>query len=278
MPTHTLDSDILFVGHSLVNHDLPAMLRGFIDQTGGSGSVHEHIINGSPLWWSWENAHVAEQAGFGVNAREVLPQGQTEVVVLTEGVPHPSFSEAVEGAANFYNLAIASNPDTQVYMYETWHDLRSGTPGFDVDYDPEDHIPWRQRIDHAWSQWQEIVDAVNAQRPAGAPEMKIIPAGQVMARMYDEIAAGNAPGLSDIRDLFIDDIHLNHLGLYLVAITHYTTIFGRPPDGAWLKQRNQWGEGYILHPTREQAAFMTRIAWEEVTELYPFDARHAPSR
>ncbi|MDU9002226.1 hypothetical protein [Sedimentitalea todarodis] len=259
--TNSLDSNILFVGHSLVNHDLPAMLRGFVSQTGGTGSVQEHIINGSPLWWSWENADRAELPGFGVNAREELPQGQTDVLILTEGVPHPSFAEAVEGASNFYNLAISANPDTQVYMYETWHDLRSGTPGFDVEYDPEDDIPWRERIDHALPQWQAIVDAVNDQRAPDAPEMLLIPVGQVMGRLYDEIAAGNVPGISDIRELFIDDIHLNDLGLYLVAIVQYTTVFGQRPDDVELQQYGQWGEAFDA-PSAELAAFMKDIAWD----------------
>ena len=266
---NSLDANVLFVGHSLVNNRMPAMLRGFIEQTGGAGSVHAHIIIGSPLWWSWKNASKAEQGGFGVNAREHLPQGQTDVLVLTEGVPHPTRPEAIEGASNFYNLAIDAKPDTQVYMYETWHDLRSGTAGYDVDYDPEDHIPWRERLDHASSQWREIVDAVNAQRASGAPEMKLVPAGRVMARMHDEIEKGNSPGLDDIRDLFKDDIHLTDTGNYMIAIVHYMTIFGRIPDDVALQQYNQWGEAFDP-PSAELAAFMKDIAWDEVTSLYPF--------
>ncbi|MEY8828317.1 hypothetical protein AB9K34_07860 [Sedimentitalea sp. XS_ASV28] len=261
--TNSLDSNILFVGHSLVNHDMPAILRAFMSQTGGNGTVQEHIINGSPLWWSWQNANRAELAGFGVNAKQELRLGQTDVLILTEGVPNPSFAEAVEGASNFYNLAISSNPNTKVYMYETWHDLRTGTEGFDVDYDPEDDIPWRERIDHALPQWQAIVDAVNDQRAPGAPEMQLIPVGQVMGRLYDEIAEGNVPGITDIRQLFVDDIHMNDIGNYLVAIVQYTTVFGRRPDDVALQQYGQWGEAFDA-PSAALASFMKDIAWDEV--------------
>jgi hypothetical protein len=272
----SLDANIVFVGHSLVNHDLPAILRGFMKQNGGRGSIKEHIINGAPLWWNWENAADAEPEGFGVNAREELALGGTDVLVMTEGVPIIPNPRGIEAAANFFNLAVSSKPDARVFLYETWHDLQSGAPGYDVDYDPEDHIPWRERIDHALPYWLTIVDAVNAQKAPHASHMELIPAGQVMGRMYDEIEAGNAPGLTDIGDLFIDGIHLNPLGLYLVALVHYTTIYGKAPELIALRQYDQWGRPYTMVPTREQALFMKRIVWEEVTKIYDLDPDGAP--
>jgi pimeloyl-ACP methyl ester carboxylesterase len=38
-------------------------------------------------------------------------------------------------------------------------------------------------------------------------------------------------GLTRREDLFIDDIHLNETGFYLVALIHYATIYQRDPTG-----------------------------------------------
>jgi hypothetical protein len=49
------------VGHSLVNHELPQMLRQIAASKGKSILVYEQVINGSPLSHNWKNSSKAEQ-------------------------------------------------------------------------------------------------------------------------------------------------------------------------------------------------------------------------
>ncbi|GLR69729.1 hypothetical protein GCM10007852_06370 [Agaribacter marinus] len=259
---HDLSNNVLMVGHSLVGITMPDMLNSALDTLSADGHINYHVINGAPLKYNWLSSHQAQ----GVDARAVLPQGNIDVLVLTEAVPlinHTTWSQSSTYAANFYNLAVDSNPDVQVYMYETWHSIDSGT-GVDVPYDDNDDIPWRDRLDQELSRWEGIVDNVNAQREDDEPYMHIIPAGQAMAAMHDAIEMGQVPGVSHISDLFSDDIHLNDLGNYFLTMVQYATIYGRNPDNLPEATFNEWGGSYQA-PSEELADSMQAIAWEAVT-------------
>jgi hypothetical protein len=103
---------------------------------------------------------------------------------------------------------------------------------------------------------------VNANRPAGSPRMRVIPGPKIMAAVYDAIAAGTAPGLKRMQDLFEDTIHPNAMGAYLIALAHYAVIYGRDPRAL----PNLRGEpGW---PTAEQADWMKALIWD-VLRAYP---------
>lgn len=253
--------EILFVGHSLIGVTMPALLDEAIANRHQGVSVSAQIINGAPLRWNWEHSSEAQ----GVDARQVLPRGKTDVLVITEAVPlrgHATSGDSNENAYAFYDLAVSSNPDTRVYMFETWHSLKSGT-GVDVEYDDDDQIPWRERLDTELSRWEGIVDYVNAKRSPDQPEMLVIPGGQAMARLSDAIAAKTVPGITDISQVYSDDIHLNFLGNYYIAMVHYAAIFQESPVGLRVSQK-------FLN-TGTSAGLETRLqelAWETVT-TYP---------
>ena len=261
----SLNDDVFFIGHSLVNRDMPNMLEKSVQSQGGQAGISYQIINGAPLSYNWDNAAQAE----GMNFRNVITSGQYEVVVMTEAVPllnHITYSQSNTNTANFYNLALSSNSQTQVYLYETWHCLNSGTAQ-GCAYDNEDGNSWRSRLDSELARWEGIADAVNAQKHPGQPPMLLVPAGQAMAKMYDEISANQVPGISDIRELFSDDIHNNDLGLYFVTMVQYATLYQRSPIGLPNQLNDSYGEAYST-PSSSLAQKMQEIAWEVVC-TYP---------
>jgi Ca2+-binding RTX toxin-like protein len=262
MSQYDLDSNVLMIGHSLIGPTLPWLIDAAAAAQGGNGRVDAQIINGAPLIWQWENGASAQ----GVNARAVLPSGNYDVVVMTEAVPllnHLTWSDTTTYVRNYYDLAVASNPDARVYVYETWHSLNSGT-GVPVQWDDEDHIPWRQRLDNDIDRWQGIVDDVNAGLAPGQPEVMLIPAGQAMALLYDRIEAGQVPGVSSINQFFSDDIHLNDLGLYFITMVQYSTIFGDDPANLPSQLPLEWGGA--LGPSSDALADVLQdIAWTAVT-------------
>ncbi len=270
MGEYSLADDVLFIGHSLVGTEIPQMLGDAVRSQGGAGKVTYQVINGAPLAWNWE--HSAE--GEGVDARATLPKGGTEVVVLTEAIPlanHVAWSDTDRYAFDFYKLAVGSNPRARVFMYETWHDLGSGT-GVDIPDDDGDGVPWRQRLDRDLAVWQGIVASVNARRPKGAAPMRLIPAGQAFARLDDEIRAGRVPGVRDVSAFFADGIHPNDLGDYFVAMVQYAVIYGRDPEGLPRAFRDKWGHSFDA-PSPKLASALQRIAWQ-VAAPYA-DARRA---
>lgn len=265
MPDFSLAAAVLYVGHSLVNHDLPAMLEGLVASQRGGGTVEEQIINGAPLRWNWEHSAEGEA---GIDARAILARGETDVFVMTEGVPLRvliDYKETQDYALRWYDAAVDANPQIRVYMYESWEDITSG-PGADIEYDPDDQIPWRKRIDQELALWETAVDHVNDNNDPGDPDMLMIPAGQAMGRMYDAIGRGEVPGVTRLSDLYQDNIHLNDLGHYFVALVHYATIYGRSPEGLPRALKNQWGEEYD-RPSPALAAKMQAIAWDVVRDF-----------
>jgi len=250
--------DILFIGHSLVGPTMPGMLENAVSAMGGTGQVEAQIINGAPLGYNWEHGAGAE----GVNARDVLPSGEFEVLVLTEGLPLAPVSDfwrTADVAYDYYQIATASNPSTQVFIYETWHSILSGT-GASLDDDPGQNIPWRTRIDEDLKLWQGFVSDVNARLDADAPPVQLIPAGQAMGLLADRIQAGQVPGLSNISDVFKDDIHPNGDGNYFVTMVMYATIHGADP--APLPPRL----GGQPAPPPEMADALQAIAWDAVRQ------------
>lgn len=261
---------VLFVGHSLFGQTNPQMLKDVLQQAAPQAEVSAQIINGAPLKHNWDHG-----ADTDINARDVLGQGDTNVVILTEAIPlqnHLDWSGTAEYAQKYYDLAVKSRPDTRVFLQETWHNLLSGT-GAEVLYDDGADVPWRDRLDQDLAKWRGIVTAVNAGRAGETPEMVLIPAGQAMARLDSLISEGAVAGLSDIRDVFADDIHPNDIGFYFLTMLQYAVLTGESPVGLPHRLSDPWGGSYKT-PNAELAKDLQSIAWAvaETEGAVPGDA------
>lgn len=257
---------VYHLGHSLVGRDMPAMLA----QLAGAGHLHHSQLGwGASLRDHWEpevpvrgfeteNAHGAFRP-----AREAIGSGAYDAVVLTEMVEirdairhHDSAAYLARWAA----LAHAANPDVRVYLYETWHHTDDGTG-------------WLVRIDRDLAQhWQGQVQ-YPAIAASGVP-VHLIPAGQVMAAFVRAAEAqGGLADVAGVDDLFTrrtdgtpDTIHINDLGAYLVALTHYAVLYHRDPAGLPHGLRRADGSAATA-PTPETAALMQEIVWQVVRSM-----------
>ncbi len=251
---------VFYIGHSLINHNMPRMVA----ELAAADDAVEHsyqvqIINGAPLKYNWENS----AKGEGADARQVLPQGQVDVLVMTEAVPldnHLQWSGSHDYAARFTELARQAKPDTRVYIFETWHSVKSGT-GEEVAYDKNGHLPWRGRLDTDLAKWQGIAKAAGV-------NVQLIPGGQALARLHDEIEKGKVPGLTNIRDVFQDDIHMNDIGNYYMACLHYAVIYKKSPAGLPRELTGKWGKAYDA-PSAELARVLQQLAWQTASQSPP---------
>lgn len=240
-------ANVFFVGHSLINFHMPAMLDDIARSAGVTHAYAAQIGNGAPLWWIWEHPEDAD----GEDADVELPTGRYDVLVMTELIPiaqHVQYSDTADYAGRFYDLAMESNPATQVYFYETWYDVE----------DPA----WRANIDADREIWLSVVDEVNATR--SGRDMLLVPAGAALGALVDRIAAGEVPGLSSRRDLFVDPIHLNDIGNYFIALVQFATIYRQSPVGVTATTTNPFG-GEFEAPHPEAARIMQEIAWDVVS-------------
>lgn len=256
---------VYHLGHSLVGRDMPAML----EQLAGPGHSHESQLGwGTSLREHWEPALAVN--GFDTEnahprfrpAREAVASGDYDAVILTEMVELRDairYHDSPRYLVDWANLARSANPGTRVYLYESWHRL-------------DDPDGWLDRIDGDWPElWRGRLKA--ADRDLARP-IRTIPAGQVMAAFVRRIEAGDAPG--DVRgreDLFartvegaVDPIHLNDIGMYLVAMTHYAVLYHRSPVGLPHALRRADGSAAVA-PDAATAGLMQEVVWDVVRGL-----------
>ena len=258
-------TDILFVGHSLVGPDLPPLVEGGLRQMRDQSTVAAQVINGAPLRFNLQNGAGAE----GVDARAELAKGETEVLILTEAIPlaeHLKWNDTAGQIAAYAELARAANPNTRVFLYETWHSRKSG-PGTEIAGDPGSGTPWRDRLTSDLALWE---GAVRDAQGKGA-DVALIPAGQAMARLTDAVAAGQVPGISSMDEFFKDDIHLSDKGLYFVALVHLAAITEKTPVGLPAKLTRSWKSRDAVIGDALASA-LQRIAWEAVSAYTPAPA------
>ncbi|WP_122072814.1 hypothetical protein [Pseudophaeobacter sp. EL27] len=278
MNLETLITSVVMVGHSLFGPDNPQMLQQLLAEqtTAQPVQVEAQIINGAPLSYNWQHADSAE----GINARARLA-APVDAVIVTEAIPlanHLKWSNSEASVTQFYELARTANPEVQFYLQETWHSLNSGT-GTDVPFDEGAATPWRDRLEQDLPRWQALVDEVNE---ATGGTVKLLPAGQALARLDDAIQAGTLPGLHSISQVFSDDIHPNALGFYYLSLVQYAVLTGQDPQGLPYQLQDRWGQAYKA-PSQTLARQLQSLAWsaaggtERASPALPLDPDPLPA-
>ena len=116
-----------YIGHSLVNFNMPAMVQGMALNAGKTTNYGSQIANGSPLHINYNNYATAQ----GTPYPNAFPSGNYNSLIITEAVPlqpHLTWSDTNLMANNFYNYAKNNNNGNPIkfYVYETWHCKNSG--------------------------------------------------------------------------------------------------------------------------------------------------------
>ena len=258
--------NVFHLGHSLVGRNMPAML----EQISPKGHAHASQLGwGTPLRAHWDDQEVIQ--GFETEnahphfraAKDALRSGDYDAFVLTEMVEIEAaiaYFDSAEFMAKWAELARSGNPDVRIYLYESWHDLN----------DPQG---WLNRLDLDLERYweKEVLRRSLAIDPNTNP-IYVIPAGQVMAQFVRQIEnQGTVPGLTSRNDLFqrsesgeLDTIHVNDIGSYLVALTHYATLYHRSPVGLPFELTR--ADGSKMTPITPQAArLMQETVWQVVS-------------
>lgn len=261
---YPLDLRVVMSGHSLTD-PIPGPLAIMVTAAGGpkEGLVIDlSTIPGSPAEHRWDN-----DLNLPIDARRDI--ANYDVLVLTERVPvrstakwHHSHDIALKWFERAWKDGNGGRGAKTVY-YASWIGVESG-PGNKDPYDLPDEqlIPFRERLDLEMGDWQDIANFVNKNRPKDSPPMRVIPGPKVMAAIFDGIAAGTAPGLSAMRELFEDNIHPNSLGAYPIALAHFAVIYGRDPRTVpTMRGVSGW-------PTAQQQDWFKDLVWN-VVRAYP---------
>lgn len=227
-------------------------------------TIGKSTAPGSSMMYRWDNkvSNGAPDARLDIANWEVL--SITEVVPLAvEGGGTQSWylnrlQQQRTYLSNFVNNAWSNGnggKGAPTLLWTTWTSI-DGKDG-----------PFREMLDSQGKEWEAMQEYANKNRPAGAPPVYIIPGHKMMARIYDDIQKQIVPGISDIKQLFSDNIHTNELGAYAIAMIHYACMFNKSPIGL-PNQLIPNPPANTPIPTPEFAGYVQRMVWEVVTS-YP---------
>ncbi len=265
---------IFYIGHSLFS-DVPDLVTHLAGGSSQAPPWKEQFIPGAPLRWQWGEKERSEAPGyhspFEPQFRQgwftALPGGRYDALVVVDSVPRggpETEAETVDYLARFAGVAREAVPQARVLIMEPWHCLDSGSAAgcpYDT-FSPTRNLPWRKRLDADAPMWERIVGAAS-QRAPGLGPIELIPAGRALGLLTDAIERGEVPGLSGIRDLFEDDIHLDNRGRYFVALIVHGALYGNIAAGRPVDARNRWGAPYFAGEGRRLTPEM-RTAFERV--------------
>ncbi len=261
-------SKVFYVGHSLTNTDVPWIVKGVAESVKLTNSYKQQLNVGAALRAQWEgpakfntipvwNAALGRDEELGANPLTELPLGQYDALVLTEAIPVDKQADSALYFGNYYDLAVKGRKGIDVYLYETW------------DYVVSDNwAAWRAKLDDWRPVWEKIADDVMAKRPDG-PKVHIVPGGQALAALHDAIKSkGKVGTLTDIKQVFHDDIHLNNVGNYYIGLVHFATLYRRDPSGGGPVSAGPFkrqAQVVMDQPTRSA---LQALAWQ-VVRAYP---------
>lgn len=253
---------VYHLGHSLVGQKMPQILaqmagHDHASQLGWGTSLAQHHKGPAAVFgYEKENDHA-----FHREAREAIASGEYDAVVFTEMV---ELKDAIAYHGSPAYLAIwakearEANPDVRLYLYETWHPLT-------------DPAGWEARIANDLAAlWEgEVLAGALAH---DAPAVYLIPGGQVLAAAARAAQNGEIEGVTQRESFFAlddkgqqDPIHLNDLGAYVIALTHYAVLYQRSPQG--LPHRFSLEDGSILFVEDETAEALQRLVWQVVQTI-----------
>ncbi|MBY6136610.1 hypothetical protein KUV61_12290 [Nocardioides marinus] len=257
---------VFHLGHSLVGADMPHMLaqlapdgHGYNSQLGSGTSLRGHWEPDEPIL----DVDTANQAPAYRDAREAVTSGDYDAVVLTEMVELRDALKYFDAAKYFekwVELASNASPAPRLFLYETWHKL-------------DDPDGWLERIDGDLERlWIRELTGRASRRHPDQP-VYLIPGGQVLAAVARVAENGNIPGLDSREALFartpdgaLDTIHINDLGTYIVALTHFAVLYQRSPEGLLHQLTRADGTPAQALPA-DAARRVQQIVWQVVTAL-----------
>jgi hypothetical protein len=202
------------------------------------------MIPGAPLQWLWEHP----KDGFQEEPFRLYPKALSEfpwdVLSLQ---PFDRHFDGKEGdlamAGNFIELALKRSPNLQVYVYSRWprkDKVKDGSLVLDF------KTKWLWNYTGGWDGTEETKDyferVVSGLRKAYEGKARLVllvPVGDVLLELHERMKAGKVPGFSDIAEVYVDGIHFNNIGSYVVGTTFYATLFREDPRGITAEPYNE---------------------------------------
>ena len=252
----TLDRSI-HSGHSLTDAYIqtgpwPGSMRILGEDQGlisGEDRLIKSTIPGSPIWYRWDNQVENEPSANQADARVDISEFQT--LMITEAGPPPhvddtdGMRETLDYLCRFAANLIENGAGNDLILWSIWPDLRGPGVNDDGHAIPPDWqgYTFRTGLPEYTRSFKFMADYVTWKMRQVYPSLPedwrvwLIPGSEWMARVYDDVQAGSVSGVTDISDLFDDNIHPNSVGGYGLSVFALTSLYHHhflPDDQPWV--------------------------------------------
>jgi hypothetical protein len=259
-------ANAVFVGHSLINHDMPQIVEAIAESRGQSLRKAVQVINGAPLRLNWELCRESSYTGqwppdqFACDAIERgSPSGAFDVLLATDAnnsiQSNRVYNETHRYLENFMELLLSRNGGGRVFLYTSWEgwSFHKGN--------------WIGAIESELAQYETIArqaEALSASRGRGG-EVQVIPANVALRELVTHSETGRVPGITSRDQIFSDDVHMTGLGNYYIACVVYAAVYNQSPEGATGRATNRFGGQIVDVPPATRQA-LQRLAWHVLSE------------
>jgi Secretion system C-terminal sorting domain len=255
---------IYYIGHSLINLNIPFMVQQLANAANKPTNYRHHINIGAPLKLNWsepwkfngdlhwvasQNREVEHGTDFLI---ELSNTGYT-ALVITEAQGFSSnfqWNNSILHGQKFDSVARRANPLIKTYCYETWNEV-----------DSNNFTKWRQNINKDSALWRQMAKGIRT-------DGLIVPGGQAMAALYDALQQGAVGRLTNINQVFTDNIHLTNTGNYYMALVMYATLFRTSPEGLPAIGAGPFIQNTLVETDATTRTALQRLAWQTVRN-YP---------
>jgi hypothetical protein len=225
---------VYFIGNSVTENFKPEGFEGIVRSSGKYITWGWNVIYGQALSYIWEHSGEGFIEPPFDGFENALVNYQWDVLTLQ---PYQRKIQGSDGdltsALRFLELVREKSPDIQIYIYQRWPRLPAGVEPTAESWDSL----WLRRYDLETSLrydsrdfFETLTDSVRANQ-SGTKKCLMIPVGEVMYRLNQEMKNGNMPGYSNIWQVYNDDIHMKGIGSYIIAATYYATLYQSDPRG-----------------------------------------------
>jgi hypothetical protein len=268
---------VVYVGHSLINNNMPEMVRSLVDSRPGLSHRNAvQVLNGTNIennWLRCRKSLFVDQyppSEFACDAIDVgTDLGSYDNLIITQ-VNNPildannetnlnPYLNTVGDFDNFLDLFLTRNPSGRAYFYTPWEGLAANwLHGLDWTA----HIPIEIA---AFERAVVQIEAFEKSQHGRTVDVNVIPASLALRNLILAAESGQFAGITNRSQLFVDDIHMSPAGNYFVACVVFSTIYQQSPAGATRTATDRFG-GTLVDLPADLALRLQNFAWQQVSQ------------
>lgn len=219
------DARVFFSGHSLINVNTPTFFEQLATRNGRDVDYQLQMGLGSTLSIRLAcplNGQQADGSALTFRVADELRSGRYDTLMFTERhdiVQTIAYERTTSMARRLRDAFYEGSPGGRVFFFESWLTIDVARPSGFVERTRRDAIGW-----------ECVASRLNESR-GSHPPLLVVPAARALAELVEDVMAGRAAGLTNLRQIFTDDVHLTNEGNYFISLLHYGVVLQESPIG-----------------------------------------------